>query len=457
MATIYELAQMSNDAYNGTSSPTQNIGPGSPLLAGLSSDWTVVATSAALPTNNTNWTDGYFGVVYRNTVTGEIVIANRGTDSNDGWKTLLSNLLSDKGLARGNDTKVQRDAAAFADAAIRKVKGLGYSIPNVIETGHSLGGNEAQAAVIALASEQSLLGNAPVSGVVFNSPGIGGYSLNGTSAASYNVLDIYTQGDAIHSAGGTHLGYQIMIATGPDTTSLLLSAPAGVPGSPIDIEPALGVALYDLIGPAHSINTILPYLASTGGGSAIGSINWTTTNASSVQGAAANSSLPQYSFNAQGNLVITDPASKVTVTMSLSTDGQHLLTTFAGGGGSAVGQALASLGVVSIPISEIGQGLGGLSGASQIYENISRNASGAFDVTFQTTPGPASPASGGQFAVSAAISNAAFDYDVPASGQTVVETIDNGPGNTSGTITVLAGSSSTQLTGGTPVSGEAKD
>lgn len=45
MATIAELAQMSNNAYDGSPYPTQNTGPGGPLLAGLSSDWEVIANS----------------------------------------------------------------------------------------------------------------------------------------------------------------------------------------------------------------------------------------------------------------------------------------------------------------------------------------------------------------------------------------------------------------------------
>src|ERR1700761_8554031 len=45
MATIYELATMSSDAYDGTNSPTQNIGLGSKLLSNLT-NWKVLMTSA---------------------------------------------------------------------------------------------------------------------------------------------------------------------------------------------------------------------------------------------------------------------------------------------------------------------------------------------------------------------------------------------------------------------------
>jgi hypothetical protein len=45
MATITELAQMSDNAYSGAASGTQYMGPGSPLLTGLSSNWEVIANS----------------------------------------------------------------------------------------------------------------------------------------------------------------------------------------------------------------------------------------------------------------------------------------------------------------------------------------------------------------------------------------------------------------------------
>ena len=81
MVTILELTQMSENL-NNVGSPTPTIGS---LLAGLSSNWTVVATSATLPTNNTNWTDGYFGVVYRNTVAGTYFAAG-GTGQTTVWQ-----------------------------------------------------------------------------------------------------------------------------------------------------------------------------------------------------------------------------------------------------------------------------------------------------------------------------------------------------------------------------------
>ena len=71
MVTIDQLAQMCADVRSGTSSPTPDINPNSPLLAGLPSNWTVVATSAEPPFGSPDyWGHGYFSVAYRNTITG---------------------------------------------------------------------------------------------------------------------------------------------------------------------------------------------------------------------------------------------------------------------------------------------------------------------------------------------------------------------------------------------------
>ena len=160
MATIFDLAQMSDNVYNGTSSATQNVALNGPLLKGLT-NWTVLDNLNTTPPG-LSWSHGYFGVAYRNTVTGEIVIANRGTDN-------LKNLASDVGLIFHDPIAVQTDAANFAQAIASQVQGTGYT--SLIETGHSLGGTEARAAIAALVDDANqVVARNKVSCVPFNSP-----------------------------------------------------------------------------------------------------------------------------------------------------------------------------------------------------------------------------------------------------------------------------------------------
>jgi Ca2+-binding RTX toxin-like protein len=459
MATISELAQMSDNVYNGTNFAVQNTVPGGPLLTGLSGNWTVFADSNSL--NPTFWTQGYFGVAYYNKVTHEVVVANRGTELKKGPNTLVQNLLSDLALATNHESTVQYDAAIFAKEVAEKLvgdpsKGLpSTSFTSFIETGHSLGGTEAQAAIASLVADpQHLIPAAQVSGVLFNSPGIGKFPYN--SAYNYNVVALYDQGDEINVAGGTHLGgpgNMVMLAAGPDTSKLVADAPLAISAGPIAAFGLLGVGLYDVLGPAHSIDTIVPYLAPGGGGSAIGSFNWTSSSsASSIMGSPVNPSLPSYLVNPSGDLVLTDPASHVSTTFALSSDGQSLTGTFSGGT-SAIAQALSGLGVVSVPISELGENLTNIIGASALTESIIRIDGNSFGVTFVNGDSQ-NPLVGEQFGMTVANSNNAFAYALPGGTQTIQEYIDNGTGSTVGSVVVLSSNTTTQLVGGSLVGGQ---
>ncbi len=427
MATILELAELSNAAYSGGTIP----------------GWSVLTTSANSNLASQYASDGYFAAVYQNTKTGEIVIANRGTR---GFSS-LTDLLSDLKIGLGGTPAVETDAAAFA----LKVAADNPGKP-IIETGHSLGGAEAQAATVALASN-----NTTVSAVTFNSPGIAS-NLVTNAATSYNVLNLYDQGDALHLAGAVHLGSYgqnglVMMPAGPDTSSLAWGAPTAVAAGTAGIAALLGAALYDVIGPAHSIaNTIIPYLGLNGQGSLLGSTGWTAAGAASPITIAGSGSAtgPTMSVDTNGSLVLTD-ASGNSVTISASTDGQNVNAIFSGGS-SPIFQQLAAMGMVSIPASELGQAVTSLAGASTINETITRNQhiAGTFDVAFQNT---GAPNSGDQFKVSVTNPGSVFNYIVPTNGQSVVETIDNGSTNSSGAVSVITGTTNTQLTGSTTAEG----
>jgi trimeric autotransporter adhesin len=454
MATISELAQISHNVYDGTSSTTQNTSAGSPLLAGLSGNWEILANSNS--GNSGFWAQGYFGVAYFNTVTHEVVIANRGTDLNDGPNVISQNLQSDADLTARKETPVQDDAAIFADQVVQLLGTGSLSFTSLIETGHSLGGTEAQAAVASLVDDPPVsISPSQVSAVLFNSPGIGGFPFH-SAASTYNVVDLYDQGDAIHVAGGVHLGgtgNMVMLAAGPDTSSLVATAPLAVAAGPLALIGLLGTALYDVLGPAHSINTIIPYLAPGGGGSTIGSLNWTSSSsAASVHGSPVNPSLPAYLVNSSGDLVVTDPASNISATFALSSNGQKLVGSFSGGT-SAIAQALSALGVISVPISEARENLSNITNASVVSESIIRSDANDFDVTFANGD-QQNPASGDQFGISTTNSTNAFYYAIPASTQTIVEYIDNGVGNSTGSVFLLGTTTTTQLTGGNAVVGQ---
>jgi hypothetical protein len=182
MATILELAEFSNLVYGGSSAITAAAALGG--VAANATEATATGAQWTLLQTFSNSNTGYYGAAYINNSTGEIVIANRGTRP-----TSLADLLNDVELASGIKTPAQDDAASFAVQVANAHPGI-----PIIETGHSLGGNEAQAATVALTKNGT-----SVSAVIFNSPGIGGYPV--PIGVSYKVQNFYDQGDAIHLAG----------------------------------------------------------------------------------------------------------------------------------------------------------------------------------------------------------------------------------------------------------------
>jgi hypothetical protein len=100
---------------------------------------TVAAPWEALPVGAV--TDGFYYLVFRNTVTNEIVISYRGTDGPEGFKGYdgLNNL----GLSVGVPTSQIRPAASVY-AAVLQQYGVDAAGSNISFTGHSLGGGLAQ-------------------------------------------------------------------------------------------------------------------------------------------------------------------------------------------------------------------------------------------------------------------------------------------------------------------------
>lgn len=184
MATILDLAELSDIVYLGTPPAPANA-----EWAALQADgWNFVESNISMNSSNlalekSYASDGYFADVFHNSITGEIVIADRGTDP-----TSLKDLLTDFNLATGQDTKAETDANNFAVQAANQLK---FSNPSatIIETGHSLGGSEAQAADAWLV-DNGTLPNSSVSAVTFNAPGIAANFAPLNAPGSYTALNL---------------------------------------------------------------------------------------------------------------------------------------------------------------------------------------------------------------------------------------------------------------------------
>lgn len=182
MATILELAELAYRVYG--DAPTSTSSAWNSDWSALMSNWKPLLTSKSNP-------DGYYGVAYINTTTQEIVIANRGTVI-DGANyqdatTTVANLLNDAELIAHEITPDEKSAITFAKEVAKYVlPGAQYAGYSLIETGHSLGGSEAQAATAALVDGTP---SVAVSAATFQSPGITSQLFN-KLPRSYHVLNL---------------------------------------------------------------------------------------------------------------------------------------------------------------------------------------------------------------------------------------------------------------------------
>jgi hypothetical protein len=234
MTTFLQLAAFARSAYGDPIPDPQ--------------DWT--ALSPITPNN-----EDCYGQAYKNEKTHEIIIAYRGTRP-----TNLNDLLNDASLTLHLSTRSQSLAVDYAyDIAIHNP---GYKI---ITTGHSLGGNLAQAATAYLTDVGQ-----DASGVVFNAPGIGGWVYR-SNPATYNVVNLVSQTDTIHYAGGDHLGTELQINAGPLFGPPFSELPEALQGV---LKPLVGIGYFlaTSVGPGHSVNTVVSYLSQTN--SVLGSEHW---------------------------------------------------------------------------------------------------------------------------------------------------------------------------------------
>lgn len=274
MATLLDIATFARAAYGDDPLPK---GP-----------WTALVPMAF------NF-DHYYGQAYINDETKEVIITHRGTSS------LQDLLVSDMQLTLHALEPAELDAIAYASEIadwVNDNRSAGYTI---INTGHSLGGNLAQAADVAL--EEDPNPGEQYTAVTFNAPGLG-FIIPENQASSYHVLNINTQGDLIHYAGGTHLGQSITIPAGPSLLSVdglpLLTLLQHYTHSPIFY---IAAALFNTVGPAHSINSIVSYL--TDSDANLGQVDWGLNTALSGASAPTAQAPQPVTFNEDGSTDIT--------------------------------------------------------------------------------------------------------------------------------------------------------
>lgn len=434
--TLLELAEVADAAYGGASS-----------LRAISQDnWQPLKKFNGEPLTASTPDGSYYGIAYQNTITHEIVIANRGTRTDH-----FSDLWNDARLAAHSQTEDANAAIAFALQVAQANPGA-----TIIETGHSLGGDEAQAGLAALVDRNI---NVSASAVVFQAPGLPtSYFANHSNPQNYPVLDLYNQGDVIHLAGGTRLGASRLLAAGPSGLTEFGHFALGFLAGEL-FSPLAGLALgggrlaKDLAGSAHSIGTTISYLEGTG--SAIGS-DTMQQFLGTGQGMTPD---PNLTANTDGSITWSNGSADsetlqapvngtIGVTATVASDGA--LTPAADA--AAVTTELAADGPGTLADNLSSQVTDSLGAANTLYATVGYpgNGSGAGFVIGSTPPGASTGVPTQAFARDNAPGKR-FEFNVPGSGQIAAETIVGGNG--SGTVWVGGSAGFIQLQGGSPVPG----
>jgi hypothetical protein len=155
---------------------------------------------------------GYQGTAYRDVVSGEVIIANRGTEFD---KELLRDLvLSDGGMVAKSVNIQADDALAFAREVIEltkeRAKELGESLAPITSVGHSLGGSlsQIQSHHLGLKAE------------TYNAFGAAELTImQGPAAAGAHVINHMNAADFV-SAASRHFGEVRVYATEADIAHL---------------------------------------------------------------------------------------------------------------------------------------------------------------------------------------------------------------------------------------------
>ena len=149
---------------------------------------------------------GYHAQVFRNKETNKIVISIRGTDF-----TNRKNFSKD---VKANIQLFFHQITDRSKAAIQHALDVHQQFPNteISVTGHSLGGNCAQAVAVYFKNNANL---PDINAITFNSPGIAKNDIQ--HGVDYPVLNLFTRGDVIRYFGATYPGDRSSLGMGPSS------------------------------------------------------------------------------------------------------------------------------------------------------------------------------------------------------------------------------------------------
>ena len=264
-ATIWAAQTISDLAYGNPANPVSGQWAYDPSYASDATALTQAGWTAITPQdvgNNVAYVQAtnYQGMAFYKVVNGtaEIIIANRGTCQ-------PADLLQDAAVAIGQDPQSDQSALVYYNA-VAGWASKNLNMPfNIVETGHSLGGQEADYVMAKTNSAQAPgTQTDPVpETITFDAPGIGP-----EASASTNIpdaLNLYDAGDLVHDAGGTYLG--VLINAMPSLSSsqsVVESAAAGaVLGGGFGAAlGAIGSILYNGLTTNHSLTAFGDYFKS---------------------------------------------------------------------------------------------------------------------------------------------------------------------------------------------------
>ena len=224
-------------------------------------------TELEAPTDTGN---SYFGVAFYKIIavngvdTVQVIIGNQGTN------TLYDVAINDGVIAVAGEPPSDAQAEAYYNQIIQAANTIAQqngNIPiSVLETGHSLGGQEADF----VATSPHTQSGVSTAAVTFDAPGQA--LTDYLSAVGTNAFNIYNQGDLVHLAGGPYVGgsAEINAEVVSDVWATVNHDEVDIKGFHLYVAGAAGLAVAGLYQ-NHSLTDINAYLAAH---PALGGINF---------------------------------------------------------------------------------------------------------------------------------------------------------------------------------------
>lgn len=189
---------------------------------------------------------GYQGTLYRNTSSGELVVAHRGTEF--ARELTKDGLLADAGMVLLGVNHQADDALAFTRDAVERAKDMNLDqcrVPDITVTGHSLGGTLAQITAYRLGMRGETFDAYGAAGLVADLPEDGTQVINHVRATDFV------------SAASSHFGELRVYAAPQDIEALRDKGYANDNRVLTDLRNPLGVA-FGIGIEAHYERNFLP-------------------------------------------------------------------------------------------------------------------------------------------------------------------------------------------------------